>query len=49
MTKRQRDANERAEILRELLEQERCIKSAAWKAGIPYRTACRYRRERLAA
>jgi molybdenum-dependent DNA-binding transcriptional regulator ModE len=42
-------AERRAEKLREALEQEQCLKRAAHKAGLPYRTACRYRRERLAA
>lgn len=46
---RQRIAEERAEKLREALEHDPCIKRAAHIAGLPYRTACRYRRERLAA
>lgn len=44
-----RIAEERAEKLRQALRRERCLKRAAHLAGIPYRTACRYRRERLAA
>lgn len=49
MTKRQLSAQMRAERLKEALEREPCIKRAAYIASIPYRTACRYRRERLAA
>jgi molybdenum-dependent DNA-binding transcriptional regulator ModE len=46
---RQRIAEERAERLREALERDDCIKRAAHAAGLPYRTACRYRRERIGA
>lgn len=46
---RMRSAEERAERLREALSHEQCLKRAAHRAGLPYRTACRYRRERLAA
>lgn len=35
---------ERAETLRQLLEQGECLKRAAWKAGMAYRTARRHRR-----
>ena len=46
---RQRIADERAERLRAALAEEQCLKRAAHIAGLPYRTACRYRRERIAA
>lgn len=46
---RMRIADERAERLREALEQDDCLKRAAHMAGLPYRTACRYRRERIGA
>jgi molybdenum-dependent DNA-binding transcriptional regulator ModE len=44
-----RKAEDRAERLRQAMERESCIKRAAHLAGVSYRTACRYRRERLAA
>ena len=49
MTRRQRSAQERAERLRKALKVDPCIKRADYAVGLSYRTACRYRRERLAA
>ena len=41
---RARQAAERAEIVRRYLERGEGIKRAAFKAGVSYRTARRYRR-----
>jgi hypothetical protein len=39
-----RAAAERAERMRLLLSQGECLKRAAWRVGVSYRTARRYRK-----
>jgi molybdenum-dependent DNA-binding transcriptional regulator ModE len=39
-----RRADERAATLLMLMRQGECMKRAAWKAGVSYRTARRYKR-----
>lgn len=42
---RQRAAQSRASHLRHLLASGECLKRAAWRVGVSYRTARRYRSE----
>ena len=45
----QQIARKRADALRQEIEQGEGIKRAAWRVGVSYRTACRYRRQASAA
>lgn len=40
---RQEAARKRAQALRSLLRQGECLKRAAWRVGVSYRTAKRYK------
>lgn len=40
---RQEAARGRAQALRSLLQQGECLKRAAWRVGVSYRTAKRYK------
>ncbi len=45
MTQRQRIATERAEAMRQLVEQGEGLKQAAWRVGVAERTGRRYRQK----
>ena len=39
---RQRKAAKRASLVRQMIAEGECVKRAAYRAGVSYRTACRY-------